>query len=139
VTVDRARFGRTVIGNGVKIDNLVQVALNVVIGENTIVVAQTGFAGSARIGRHVQIGGQAGVMGHLSVGDHAVLAGRAGVTKDVLPATMVSGFPAMAHDKARKMHAHLMRLPEWKAKIDEMEKRLKKLEIESAMGEGRSA
>lgn len=128
VTIDRARFGKTVIGNGVKIDNLVQVAHNVRIGDNTAMAAQTGISGSVTVGRNVQFGGQAGVMGHLTIGDNSVVGGQAGVLKDVAPGTFVSGYPAMPHDKARKMHAHVMRLPELKKKIAEIEKRISQLE-----------
>jgi UDP-3-O-[3-hydroxymyristoyl] glucosamine N-acyltransferase len=127
-TIDRARFGETRIGNGVKIDNLVQVAHNVIIGDDTAIAAQVGIAGSTRVGARVQLGGQAGVAGHISVGDDSVAGGQAGVTKDVPPATFVSGYPAMPHNEARKMHASLMRLPELKKKVADMETRLKALE-----------
>jgi UDP-3-O-[3-hydroxymyristoyl] glucosamine N-acyltransferase len=128
VTVDRARFGRTVIGNGVKIDNLVQIAHNVVVGDDTAMAAQVGISGSTIVGRGVQLGGQAGTAGHIVVGDSAIVAARAGVTKDVAPGTMVSGYPAMPHDKARKLHAHLARLPALKEKVEELERRLAALE-----------
>jgi UDP-3-O-[3-hydroxymyristoyl] glucosamine N-acyltransferase len=127
-TIDRARFGRTVIGNGVKIDNLVQVAHNVRIGDHTAIAAQVGIAGSSTLGRHVQIGGQAGVAGHLAVGDGCVIAGKAGVTKDVPARTYMMGFPAMPADKARASHAHVMRLPQLKQKLAELERRLAALE-----------
>ena len=123
-TIDRARFGKTVIGNGVKIDNLVQIAHNVRIGDNTAMAAQVGIAGSATIGRNVQFGGQAGAAGHLKIGDNAVIGGKSGVTKDVPPASFVSGFPAMSHDKATKRHAEMMRLPVLRKRVTEIEKRL---------------
>lgn len=128
VTVDRARFGKTVIGNGVKIDNLVQIAHNVKIGDNTAMAAQVGISGSTTIGKNVQLGGQAGVAGHLTIGDNSVVGGQAGVLKDVAPGTFVSGYPAMPHDKAKKMHAHIMRLPELKKKVEEIGKKVKELE-----------
>jgi UDP-3-O-[3-hydroxymyristoyl] glucosamine N-acyltransferase len=121
VTIDRARFGKTVIGNGVKIDNLVQVAHNVRVGDHAVMAAQVGISGSTRIGRHAQLGGQAGLAGHLQVGEGAVVGAQAGVTKDVPPKTFVSGYPAMDHRKATKMHAHLMRLPELKKRVRELE------------------
>jgi UDP-3-O-[3-hydroxymyristoyl] glucosamine N-acyltransferase len=133
VTIDRARFGKTVIGNGVKIDNLVQVAHNVRVGDHTAMAALVGIAGSSIVGHHVQVGGQAGIGGHLTVGDHAVVGAQAGVTKDVPPKTYVSGYPAMPHDKAATAHAHMMRLPQLKEKVAEMEKRLAALE-EKARG-----
>lgn len=127
-TIDRARFGETRIGNGVKIDNLVQVAHNVTIGDDTAIAAQVGIAGSTRIGARVQLGGQAGVAGHISVGDDSAAGGQAGVTKDVPPATFVSGYPAMPHNEARKLHASVARLPELRKKVADMEERLKALE-----------
>lgn len=134
VAVDRARFGKTVIANGVKIDNLVQIAHNVVIGENTAIAAQTGISGSTTVGRNVQLAGQSGLAGHLAVGDGAIVGAQAGVTKDVLPGTFVSGYPAMPHDKAKETHAHLMRLPHLKKRVEELEHRL--AEIEKALHPG---
>ena len=128
VTVDRARFGKTRIGNGVKIDNLVQVAHNVTIGDHAVLVAQVGVAGSSQVGEHAILAGQAGVSGHLTVGAWAVVGAQAGVTKDVPPKTFVSGYPAAPHDKAARLHAHINRLPELKEKVAGIDKRLKQLE-----------
>ena len=122
-TIDRARVGRTVIGDGVKIDNLVQVAHNCVIGDHTAIAALVGIAGSTTIGRGVQIGGQAGVTGHVRVGDGAVIAGQAGVTKDVPAGVFVSGFPAIPHREALKQQAHVSRLPGLAARVAALEKR----------------
>jgi UDP-3-O-[3-hydroxymyristoyl] glucosamine N-acyltransferase len=127
-TIDRARFGKTIIGNGVKIDNLVQIAHNAKIGDNTAIAAHVGISGSASLGKNVQVGGQAGIAGHLTVGNNTVVAGKAGVTKDVESDMFVSDFPAMPHDKARRIHAHMMRLPELKKKIADMDRRLKQME-----------
>jgi UDP-3-O-[3-hydroxymyristoyl] glucosamine N-acyltransferase len=134
VTVDRARLGKTVIGNGVKIDNLVQIAHNVVVGETTAMAAQVGISGSTVVGRGVQVGGQAGMAGHIEVGDGAVVAGRAGVTKDVPPGAVVSGFPAMPHDEAREYHASVKRLPELRKRVEEIERRLADLERPTGPG-----
>lgn len=123
-TIDRARFGKTVIGNGVKIDNLVQVAHNCQLGDHCAVAALVGFAGSTILGDGVQVGGQAGFAGHLRVGAGTVVAGRAGVIKDMEGEQCVSDFPAMPHAKARRMHAHVMRLPELKKKVDDLERRI---------------
>jgi len=125
VTIDRARFGQTVIEEGVKIDNLVQVAHNVRIGAHTALAAQVGIAGSSEVGRRAQFGGQAGVTGHVRVGDGAIVGGRAGVTKDVAAGSFVSGYPAMPHAQATKLHALLKRLPHWKKRIEALEQRLK--------------
>jgi len=132
VTIDRARFGKTLICQGVKIDNLVQIAHNVKVGENTAMAAQVGISGSTVIGANVQLGGQSGFSGHLTVGDNSVVGGQAGVIKDVPPATFVSGYPAMEHVKAMKLQAHVARLPELKQKIAGMEKRI--ADLESKMG-----
>jgi len=121
-TIDRARFGKTVIGNGVKIDNLVQVAHNVRIGDHAAVAAQTGIAGSTSVGSRVRLGGQSGLGGHLRIGDGAVVGGQAGVLKDVPAGEFVSGYPAMPHGKAAKIHAHLMRLPALKHRLAELER-----------------
>ncbi|MDA0578728.1 MAG: UDP-3-O-(3-hydroxymyristoyl)glucosamine N-acyltransferase [Verrucomicrobia bacterium] len=127
-TVDRARFGKTVISRGVKIDNLVQVAHNVQIGEHSALAAQVGIAGSAVIGAHVQLGGQAGVAGHLTVHDKVIAGGRAGITKGIPAGTYVMGMPAMPADKYAGIHAHTMRLPELKKRVQELEKRIQALE-----------
>ena len=128
VTIDRARFGKTIIGKGSKIDNLVQIAHNVVVGENTAIAAQVGISGSTTIGSGVQMGGQAGVAGHIRVGDNSVVAGQAGVTKDVAPQTFVSGYPATPHQEAQRLQASVRRLPVLKRKLADLEERLKKLE-----------
>ncbi len=125
VTIDRARFDKTWIKRGTKIDNLVQIAHNVVIGENSIVVAQTGIAGSTTIGKNFVLAGQSGVAGHLTIGDNVIVGGKAGVTKSVPANTTVSGFPAVAHVKAQKLQALVNRLPKLYEKVAELEKKLK--------------
>ncbi len=127
-TIDRARFGKTLIGKGVKIDNLVMVAHNVHIGDHTVMAAQAGVAGSSTIGNHVAIGGQAGMAGHLEVGDEARVGAKAGVTKNVESGSYVTGYPALPHLQAAKNHANLMRFQKWKEKIKILEKRLSVLE-----------
>ena len=93
-TVDRARFGETVIGEGTKIDNLVQIAHNVVIGKHCIVVALTGISASARIGDYATVAAQAGIAGHVKIGDGSVIAGRGGVISDLPPGSKVFGYTA---------------------------------------------
>ncbi len=129
-TVDRARFGKTLIGNGVKIDNLVQIAHNVVIGDHAVIVAQVGIAGSTTIGSRAVLAGQAGVAGHLVIGAGAIVGAQAGVTKSVPPGAFVSGYPAAPHEKATRIHAHLMRLPEMRAELAELRGRIQRLEAE---------
>ncbi|MBI5379971.1 MAG: UDP-3-O-(3-hydroxymyristoyl)glucosamine N-acyltransferase [Nitrospirae bacterium] len=128
VMIDRAALGQTRIGRGTKIDNLVQVAHNVVIGDDCLVVAQAGIAGSAQIGSQVTLAGQAGVAGHLRIGDRATVSGQAGVTKDVRPGETVSGFPAIPHREWLKVQANLYRLPAIRGALTEIEARVRRLE-----------
>jgi UDP-3-O-[3-hydroxymyristoyl] glucosamine N-acyltransferase len=128
VTIDRATIGKTLIGKGTKVDNLVQIAHNVVIGENSIIVAQVGISGTAVLGKGVTVAGQAGVAGHLTVGDNTTIAARAGVTKNVPPNSCVSGFPAKPHDEEKRLKANLRRLPELVKTVRELEQRLRSLE-----------
>ncbi|MCF7837959.1 MAG: UDP-3-O-(3-hydroxymyristoyl)glucosamine N-acyltransferase [Candidatus Marinimicrobia bacterium] len=127
-TIDRARFGATRIGNGVKIDNLVQIAHNVVIGDHAVIVALVGIAGSTTIGPTAILAGQSGVAGHLTVGAGAIVGGRSGVTKNVSPKTYVSGFPAQAHDQETRVQALTRRLPEIKERLDDFARRIQQLE-----------
>lgn len=128
VTVDRARFDKTVIGKGTKIDNLVQVAHNVVIGENCIITAQVGISGSSTIGKNVILAGQAGVAGHLTIGEGAIVAAQACVTKSIPPFTQVSGYPAKEHNHAKRVNAALQRLPIYVKTIQGLKKRIEELE-----------
>ena len=125
--VDRARFGETRIGNGVKIDNLVQVGHNVVIGDDTAIAGQVGISGSARIGARVQIGGAAGIAGHLVIGDDAIVAAKAGITKDVPPATAFSGYWATRHQDYIRMQAVFNRLPDLAKQVAALERKVKEL------------
>lgn len=127
-TVDRARFGRTWIQRGAKIDNLVQVGHNVVIGENAIVVAQAGLSGSARIGKNVVLAGQTGVAGHCVVGDGTMVAGRGVITKDVGAGSVLSGNPAGPHDKQQRIQALMRRLPRMQEAIRRLEERVDRLD-----------
>ncbi len=127
VTIDRARFDKTIIGKGTKIDNLVQIAHNVVIGENSIVVAQTGISGSTVIGKNVILAGQSGVIGHVEIGDNVIAAARAGITKDMPSDTRVSGFPAQPHEKEMKLQAHVRKLPELLATVKALEEKVARL------------
>lgn len=106
--IDRSTTGRTVIGSGTKIDNLVQIGHNVIIGEHCTISGSTGISGSAKIGNHVMIGGQAGIGGHLEIGDNSMIAGRAGINKSVPPGSIIAGFP---QNEARVTRRILMSLP----------------------------
>jgi UDP-3-O-[3-hydroxymyristoyl] glucosamine N-acyltransferase len=128
VTIDRARFAKTVIGGGTIIDNLVHIAHNVTVGEDSILVAQVGIAGSSHIGRSVVLAGQAGVDGHLSVGDSVRVAGKAGVTSDVEPGATVAGYPAWPHMKEKRARVVFRKLPELLKELDKLRKRIEALE-----------
>ncbi len=128
VTVDRATLGQTIIKQGTKIDNLVQIAHNVTIGEHSILVAQVGIAGSTRVGHHVMIGGQAGLADHIVIGDQVMIAARAGVNRSLEPNQIVSGAPVMPHEVWVKAQAVIPRLPELRQALRTLEVRIKQLE-----------
>lgn len=136
VTIDRARFGKTRVGKGTKIDNLVMIAHNSSIGEHCLLVGQSGIAGSTHVGDHVVIAAQAGLVGHLEIGDRVTIGGKAGVTKNIPADTRVSGFPAQKHDKERREQVHLRKLPELCNRIKELGERLSQLE-EAAKNSGK--
>jgi UDP-3-O-[3-hydroxymyristoyl] glucosamine N-acyltransferase len=131
-TIDRGALGRTWIQRGVKIDNLVQIAHNVVIGEYSVIVAQVGIAGSAQLGKGVVIGGQAAVVGHIRIGDGVMAAARCGVHKDVPPGRIVAGAPHMPHREWLKMEACLPRLPEMRETLAALQRRIAALEEKEA-------
>ena len=135
VTVDRARFTATRIRSNVKIDNLVQVAHNVKIGEGTLIVSMVAIAGSVVIGKGCEIAGQAAIQEHVIVGDGAKIAARSGVTKDVKPGSVVSGFPARPHRNQLEAEAFLDKpelvLSRIKKRLCRLEARVKRLESSS--------
>jgi UDP-3-O-[3-hydroxymyristoyl] glucosamine N-acyltransferase len=110
-TIDRARFGKTVIGEGTKVDNLVQIGHNVVIGKHCLVIAQSGMAGSSRLGNYVTVAAQSGVAGHVMVGDKAILGGRTGVTANLKGGMAYLGNPAQPFSDEQKQRALVRRLP----------------------------
>lgn len=127
VTIDRARFGETRVGKGTKIDNLVQIAHNVNIGKNCIIVAQTGISGSTKLGQRVVCAGQSGIVGHIEIGDDAVIAAQAGVTKSVPKNVCVSGYPAKPHHIAKRINACIQRLPKLFKTINELKDQIRKI------------
>jgi UDP-3-O-[3-hydroxymyristoyl] glucosamine N-acyltransferase len=128
VTVDRATMGETRIRRGTKIDNLVQIAHNVTIGEDCLIVAQAGISGSSTLGNQVTLAGQVGLVGHIRVGDGVQVGARSVVTKDIGAGLVVSGFPAMPHREWLTSQAVFPRLPEMRKRIHEIEQRLMRLE-----------
>ncbi|MBD3179733.1 MAG: UDP-3-O-(3-hydroxymyristoyl)glucosamine N-acyltransferase [Candidatus Latescibacteria bacterium] len=127
-TIDRATTGKTIIRAGSKIDNLVQIAHNVSIGNNSIVAAQSGISGSTELGKNVILAGQSGLVGHISIGDNARVGAQGGVTKSIPPGTSVSGYPAREHSQARKIYACTARLPELLKEFRELKKKVERLE-----------
>jgi UDP-3-O-[3-hydroxymyristoyl] glucosamine N-acyltransferase len=126
--IDRATFGRTWIQKGVKTDNLVHIAHNVTVGENTLLIAQVGISGSVSIGNHSILAGQAGVIDHMTIGDNVTIGPKAGVVKSIPSGEAFSGFtPAMPHRLFLKVQSIVLKLPELKKKIDGIEKKLEKI------------
>jgi UDP-3-O-[3-hydroxymyristoyl] glucosamine N-acyltransferase len=122
-TIDRARFGRTWIQEGVKIDNLVQIAHNVIVGKNSIIAAQTGISGSTRIGEKVMMAGQVGVIGHLTIDDNTMIAAQSGISKD-LPGGAWFGSPAVPLPEAKRQIAWIHRLGKLFDRVKAIEKKL---------------
>jgi UDP-3-O-[3-hydroxymyristoyl] glucosamine N-acyltransferase len=122
-TIDRARFGRTWLQEGVKIDNLVQIAHNVIIGKHTVIAAQTGISGSTRVGEGVLMGGQVGIVGHIEIGDGTILGAQAGVTKSISGGAWWST-PVVTLAQAKQQTAWLHRLGRLFARVKEIEKKL---------------
>ena len=138
VTIDRARFDRTIIGKGTKIDNLVQIAHNVITGENCIIVSQVGISGSTSLGNNVTLAGQAGIAGHLKIGDNVIVGGQAGVITSIPDNTFVSGYPAKPHRQAAKINGCIQRLPQLNETINELKKRIEELELNRRQEHGKS-
>ena len=123
-TIDRARFGRTWIGEGTKIDNLVQIAHNVVIGKHSVIVSQVGISGSSRIGNYATLAGQVGVVGHIEIGDQAVVAAKSGVSKSVPAKEMWWGYPAGPIQEQKERVAYISRLPKLIERVKRLEKQI---------------
>lgn len=126
--IDRATFGRTVIGRGTKIDNLVQIGHNAEVGEHCILCGMVGLAGSTVLGDRVTLAAGAGVAGHLEIGSGATVTGRAGVTKSIPAGKVVSGYPATDHETERRILASRRRLPEMVRQVRALEQRVAELE-----------
>ncbi|NLI32316.1 MAG: UDP-3-O-(3-hydroxymyristoyl)glucosamine N-acyltransferase [Deltaproteobacteria bacterium] len=127
-TVDRATFGRTWIQRGTKIDNLVQIAHNVTVGEHSILIAQVGVSGSTRIGRHVILAGQAGIVGHIEIGDRARVGAQSGVNRSVKEGEDVLGSPALPHKEYLRCAAAFRHLPRFRDELRDLIARVRELE-----------
>lgn len=127
-TIDRAALGKTWIQRNVKIDNLVQIAHNVVIGENSVITAQVGISGSTRLGKSVMVGGQTGMVGHLNIGDHVMIAAASKIHRDIKPGEMVAGAPQMAYKQWLQVEACRTKLPEMRTTLKDLAKKIDDLQ-----------
>ena len=134
VTIDRAALGSTIIGKGTKIDNLVQIAHNVVIGDHCLIVAQVGVAGSTRMGNYCVLAGQSGLAGHLKIGHQVTVAAQSGVMRDIADGQKVMGAPALPDKDAKRQFIALGQLPELIRRVRELEKQI--VELSAAMETG---
>lgn len=126
-TIDRATLGSTVIHRGVKLDNLCQIAHNVVVGSNTVMASQSGIAGSGKVGSHCVIAGQVGIVGHIEVGNNVTIAAQSGVTRSFPDNVTILGSPATDAVKQRKTYVFERNLDQLYKRVDELEKKLSKL------------
>lgn len=129
-TIDRAVMNSTVIHRGVKLDNLIQIAHNVEIGENTVMAAQVGIAGSVKVGKHCMLGGQVGLAGHLKIGDHVNLGAQAGVISDIKEGETVLGAPAINAKAFMRSSAIFSRLPDMYRALGQMQREIEQLKKE---------
>jgi len=127
VTIDRATMGKTSIHEGVKLDNLIHVAHNVEIGENTVMAAQVGIAGSSKVGRHCMLGGQVGISGHIQIGDNVQVGAQAGVPNSLKPNTVLLGTPAMDAKGFAKSSAVFKNLPDLQRDVTRMKQEIEQL------------
>lgn len=122
-TIDRATLGSTILRKGVKLDNQIQIAHNVEIGEHTVIAAQTGIAGSTKIGKHCMIGGQVGIVGHIIIGDYVRIQAQSGIGRNVKDREVLQGSPALNYGDYNKSYVHFKNLPKIVNKIDNLEKK----------------
>lgn len=122
-TIDRATLGSTILRKGVKLDNQIQIAHNVEIGEHTAIAAQTGIAGSTKIGKHCMIGGQVGIVGHITIGDRVRIQAQSGIGRNVKDDEVLQGSPALNYGDYNKSYVYFKNLPKIINRVDEIEKR----------------
>lgn len=121
-TIDRATLGSTIIRKGVKLDNQIQIAHNVEVGENTVIASQTGIAGSSKIGKNCVIGGQVGIVGHIVIGDNVRIQAQSGVGKSIKDGEIIQGSPAMTYNDFSKSYVYFRKLPNIVKDIDQLKK-----------------
>ena len=119
-TIDRATLGSTIIRKGVKLDNQIQIAHNVEVGENTVIAAQTGIAGSSKIGKNCMIGGQVGIVGHIVIGDRVRIQAQSGIGKNIKDDEVLQGSPALNYGEFMKSYIHFKNLPKLVNKVDQL-------------------
>ncbi|WP_298485713.1 UDP-3-O-(3-hydroxymyristoyl)glucosamine N-acyltransferase [uncultured Maribacter sp.] len=122
-TIDRATLGSTILRKGVKLDNQIQIAHNVEIGENTVIAAQTGVAGSTKIGKNCMIGGQVGIVGHITIGDNVKIQAQSGIGRNVKDNEVLQGSPALNYGDYNKSYVHFKNLPKIVNRINQLEKK----------------
>ncbi len=125
--IDRATMGATIIHKGVKLDNLIQIAHNVEIGENTVIAAQTGIAGSTRIGKNNMFAAQVGIVGHITIGNEVKIGGQTGVSKDIKDKEVIQGSPALSYRNFWKSSYLFSKLPDMRNEMNQMEREIKEL------------
>jgi UDP-3-O-[3-hydroxymyristoyl] glucosamine N-acyltransferase len=123
-TIDRATMGSTIIRKGVKLDNQIQIAHNVEIGENTVIAAQTGVAGSTKIGKNAMIGGQVGISGHLIIGNNVRIQAQSGVARNIKHDEILQGSPTFGYNDYSKSYVHFKNLPRIVAELEELKKQI---------------
>jgi UDP-3-O-[3-hydroxymyristoyl] glucosamine N-acyltransferase len=122
-TIDRATLGSTIIREGVKLDNQIQIAHNVEIGKHTVIAAQTGIAGSTKIGEHCVIGGQVGIVGHIQIGNYVKIQAQSGIGRNIKDHEVLQGTPAIGYSEYNKSYVHFKKLPQIVKKIDDLERK----------------
>ncbi len=123
-TIDRATLGSTILHRGVKLDNQIQIAHNVEIGEHTVIAAQTGIAGSTKIGKRCMIGGQVGIVGHITIGDNVKIQAQSGIGRNIKDNEVLQGSPALNYGDYNKSYVHFKNLPKIVNRIDKLEKKI---------------
>jgi len=123
-TIDRATLGSTILRKGVKLDNQIQIAHNVEIGEHTVIAAQTGIAGSTKIGKRCMIGGQVGIVGHITIGDNVKIQAQSGIGRNIKDNEVLQGSPALTYGDYNKSYVHFKNLPKVVNRINELEKKI---------------